>query len=172
MILTQMEAKEACTWLRAAGFPQYAQLYEDGLFPIEIVSVTRDHDFLDRDAIEALCRRLNIPQQVCPDETEISPQRKRSEDSDEEELCAISGLWTFQRDSKRWSRLEELDVFFLPVETSRLSPGPETLGRSGQLREGLSSESVLDGSQRAARGGLASQQRECGRGRDSRWCHI
>ena len=24
----EIEAKEACTWLRAAGFPQYAQLYE------------------------------------------------------------------------------------------------------------------------------------------------
>lgn len=26
--LPEIEAKEACTWLRAAGFPQYAQLYE------------------------------------------------------------------------------------------------------------------------------------------------
>lgn len=26
--LAEIEAKEACTWLRAAGFPQYAQLYE------------------------------------------------------------------------------------------------------------------------------------------------
>lgn len=26
--LAVIEAKEACTWLRAAGFPQYAQLYE------------------------------------------------------------------------------------------------------------------------------------------------
>uniref|UniRef100_A0A8K9USJ3 Rho GTPase-activating protein 7 n=1 Tax=Oncorhynchus mykiss TaxID=8022 RepID=A0A8K9USJ3_ONCMY len=128
--LAEMEAKEACTWLRAAGFPQYAQLYEDGLFPIEIVSVTRDHDFLDRDAIEALCRRLNTLNKCALMRLEISPQRKRSEDSDEEEPCAISGLWTFQRDSKRWSRLEELDV-------QRPSAG------QGQLREGLSSESVL-----------------------------
>uniref|UniRef100_A0A8C7I068 Rho GTPase-activating protein 7 n=1 Tax=Oncorhynchus kisutch TaxID=8019 RepID=A0A8C7I068_ONCKI len=139
-----MEAKEACTWLRAAGFPQYAQLYEDGLFPVEIVSVTRDHDFLDRDAIEALCRRLNTLNKCALMRLEISPQRKRSEDSDEEEPCAISGLWTFQRDSKRWSRLEELDVFFLPggnqppfTQVQRPSAG------QGQLREGLSSESVL-----------------------------
>ncbi|TSN95692.1 Rho GTPase-activating protein 7 [Bagarius yarrelli] len=41
---------------------------------------------------------------------EISPQRKRSEDSDEDEPCAISGRWTFQRDSKRWSRLDQLDL--------------------------------------------------------------
>lgn len=25
---TEIEAKEACKWLRAAGFPQYAQMYE------------------------------------------------------------------------------------------------------------------------------------------------
>uniref|UniRef100_A0A673WC44 Rho GTPase-activating protein 7 n=1 Tax=Salmo trutta TaxID=8032 RepID=A0A673WC44_SALTR len=140
----EIEAKEACTWLRAAGFPQYAQLYEDGLFPIEIVSVTRDHDFLDRDAIEALCRRLNTLNKCALMRLEISPQRKRSEDSDEEEPCAISGLWTFQRDSKRWSRLEELDVFFLPGGNQ--PPFPQVQRPSagqGQLREGLSSESVL-----------------------------
>lgn len=27
----EIEAKEACDWLRAAGFPQYAQLYEGRL---------------------------------------------------------------------------------------------------------------------------------------------
>lgn len=26
--LLEIEAKEACDWLRAAGFPQYAQLFE------------------------------------------------------------------------------------------------------------------------------------------------
>ncbi|XP_029622346.1 rho GTPase-activating protein 7 isoform X2 [Salmo trutta] len=140
----EIEAKEACTWLRAAGFPQYAQLYEDGLFPIEIVSVTRDHDFLDRDAIEALCRRLNTLNKCALMRLEISPQRKRSEDSDEEEPCAISGLWTFQRDSKRWSRLEELDVFFLPGGNQPPFPQVQRPSASqGQLREGLSSESVL-----------------------------
>ncbi|XP_053559909.1 rho GTPase-activating protein 7 [Bombina bombina] len=111
MILTQIEAKEASDWLRAAGFPQYAQLYEDLLFPIDIASVKRDHDFLDRDAIEALCRRLNTLNKCAVMKLEISPNRKRSEDSDEDEPCAISGKWTFQRDSKRWSRLEEFDVF-------------------------------------------------------------
>ncbi|XP_050658143.1 rho GTPase-activating protein 7-like [Macaca thibetana thibetana] len=54
--LAEIEAKEACDWLRATGFPQYAQLYEDFLFPIDISLVKREHDFLDRDAIEALCR--------------------------------------------------------------------------------------------------------------------
>ncbi|XP_043548642.1 uncharacterized protein LOC122551066 [Chiloscyllium plagiosum] len=55
----EIEAKEACDWLRAAGFPQYAQLYEDSQFPIDIASVKKDHDFLDKDFMEPLCRRLN-----------------------------------------------------------------------------------------------------------------
>lgn len=29
--LLEIEAKEACDWLRATGFPQYAQLYEGEL---------------------------------------------------------------------------------------------------------------------------------------------
>ncbi|XP_058145870.1 rho GTPase-activating protein 7 isoform X2 [Dasypus novemcinctus] len=109
--LAEIEAKDACDWLRATGFPQYAQLYEDLLFPIDITLVKREHDFLDRDATEALCRRLNTLNKCAVMKLEISPYRKRSEDSDEDEPCAISGKWTFQRDSKRWSRLEELDVF-------------------------------------------------------------
>ncbi|XP_053111881.1 rho GTPase-activating protein 7 isoform X3 [Hemicordylus capensis] len=107
----EIEAKEACDWLQAAGFPQYAQLYEDLIFPIDIASVKREHDFLDRDAIEALCRRLNTLNKCAMMKLEISPHRKRSEDSDEDEPCAISGKWTFQRDSKRWSRLEEFNIF-------------------------------------------------------------
>ncbi|XP_040000798.1 rho GTPase-activating protein 7 isoform X2 [Xiphias gladius] len=143
----EIEAKEACTWLRAAGFPQYAQLYEDAQFPIDISSVTRDHDFLDRDAIEALCRRLNTLNKCALMRLEISPQRKRSEDSDEDEPCAISGRWTFQRDSKRWSRMEELEVFStLSTDATQAPSFPkDQVSQKGKLalREGNSSESVL-----------------------------
>ncbi|XP_075052275.1 rho GTPase-activating protein 7 isoform X2 [Mixophyes fleayi] len=132
--LAEIEAKEACDWLRAAGFPQYAQLYEDLLFPIDISAVKKDHDFLDRDAIEALCRRLNTLNKCAVMKLEISPNRKKSEDSDEDEPCAISGKWTFQRDSKRWSRLEEFDVFQVhkPV-----------LCDSRQLANAVSQDSIL-----------------------------
>ncbi|XP_072319528.1 rho GTPase-activating protein 7 isoform X2 [Eucyclogobius newberryi] len=144
--MTEIEAKEACTWLRAAGFPQYAQLYEDAQFPIDICSVTRDHDFLDRDAIEALCRRLNTLNKCALMRLEISPLRKRSEDSDEDEPCAISGRWTFQRDSKRWSRMDELDVFSSLHTDDPMPPFPkDQVSQKGKLllREGNSSESVL-----------------------------
>ncbi|KAM4900461.1 rho GTPase-activating protein 7 isoform 3-T4 [Sylvia borin] len=68
---------------------------------------------------------------------EISPHRKRSEDSDEDEPCAISGKWTFQRDSKRWSRLEEFDVF--PPKPDLSIPSPE----APHLTTAASRESVL-----------------------------
>nr|XP_029535877.1 stAR-related lipid transfer protein 13-like [Oncorhynchus nerka] len=50
----ELEAKEACDWLRAAGFPQYAQLFEDSQVPIDISPVKKDHDFLDNDLVEPL----------------------------------------------------------------------------------------------------------------------
>uniref|UniRef100_A0A674N2N6 Uncharacterized protein n=1 Tax=Takifugu rubripes TaxID=31033 RepID=A0A674N2N6_TAKRU len=59
-LFTELEAKEACDWRKAAGFPQYAQIYfTDSQFPVDISSVKRDHDFLERDLVEPLCRRLN-----------------------------------------------------------------------------------------------------------------
>ncbi|KAM5182032.1 stAR-related lipid transfer protein 13 isoform 2-T2 [Mantella aurantiaca] len=133
-IQQELEAKEACEWLRAAGFPQYAQLYEDSQFPIDIASVKRDHDFLDRDHVEPLCRRLNTLNKCASMKLDVSLQRKKSEDSDEEDLCAISDKWTFQRLSRRWSRVDDIDTLF------RRS---ETLGSSGDMKNTTSSESVL-----------------------------
>lgn len=33
LCVAEIEAKEACDWLRAAGFPQYAQLFEGNASP-------------------------------------------------------------------------------------------------------------------------------------------
>lgn len=57
--LCEIEAVEACRWLKEAGFPQYAQMYDDCQFPIDITSVEKDHDFLDRDSMQPLVRRLS-----------------------------------------------------------------------------------------------------------------
>lgn len=70
----------------------------------------------------------------------------QSEDSDEDEPCAISGRWTFQRDSKRWSRMEELEVFStLPTDAAQPPFPNDHVSQKGKhaLREGNSSESVL-----------------------------
>ncbi|KAH0616175.1 hypothetical protein JD844_027108 [Phrynosoma platyrhinos] len=69
-----------------------------------------------------LYRRLNTLNKCAVMKLEISPHRKRSEDSDEDEPCAISGKWTFQRDSKRWSRLEEFNILPPKQDVSPSSP--------------------------------------------------
>ncbi|XP_027694950.1 stAR-related lipid transfer protein 8 isoform X2 [Vombatus ursinus] len=45
---------------------------------------------------------------------EVRSQRKLNEDPEEEDLCAISNNWTFQRDSRRWSRLGSPDLGVSP----------------------------------------------------------
>uniref|UniRef100_H3B8G5 Si:dkeyp-23e4.3 n=1 Tax=Latimeria chalumnae TaxID=7897 RepID=H3B8G5_LATCH len=116
----EIEAKEACEWLKAAGFPQYAQLFEDLQFPVDIDIVKKDHEFLDQDAIESLCRRLNTLNKCATMKLEIGRQRKRSDESEEDEPCALSTKWSFERHSKRWSRLESLECFH-PNEASSSS---------------------------------------------------
>ncbi|XP_053328304.1 stAR-related lipid transfer protein 8 isoform X1 [Spea bombifrons] len=105
-----VEAKKACDWLRAAGFPQYAQLYEDSQFPVDISCVKRDHSFLDQDSLKSLCRRLMTLNSCAPMKLDVHFQRKRNEDSDEDDQCAISDRWAFQRDQGRWSRLDSVEL--------------------------------------------------------------
>ncbi|XP_046756451.1 rho GTPase-activating protein 7-like isoform X1 [Gallus gallus] len=104
----ELEAREACAWLRAAGFPQYAQLFEDMQFPIDVRTVRKDHEFLDGDAMESLFRRLNTLNKCALMEVEINHQRKQSDDSDDEP-CAISHKWVYERCSQKWFRLESLE---------------------------------------------------------------
>ncbi|XP_062393041.1 stAR-related lipid transfer protein 13 isoform X2 [Sardina pilchardus] len=155
--LAEIEAKEACDWLRAAGFPQYAQLYEDSQFPIDISAVKKDHDFLDKDLVEPLCRRLNTLNKCASMKLDVNLPKKRSEDSDEDDLLAISNRWTFEPSSRRWSRLHDIDLLLGSDPQRRsLSDGGED-GGSGSgvdggvdgggmgsgLRPTVSSESVL-----------------------------
>uniref|UniRef100_A0A8D0BA42 StAR related lipid transfer domain containing 8 n=1 Tax=Salvator merianae TaxID=96440 RepID=A0A8D0BA42_SALMN len=128
---SETEATKACEWLRAAGFPQYAQLYEESLFPLDIASVKKDHSFLDQDSLKSLCRRLMTLNSCASMKLEVHFQRKQSEDSDEEDCCAISDRWAFQRDSKRWSRIGSDGL---------LSQGP---GSISPARKASSQESVL-----------------------------
>lgn len=136
-IAGEIEAKEACDWLRAAGFPQYAQLFEDSQFPIDITPVKRDHDFLDKDLVEPLCRRLHTLNKCASMKLDVNLPKKKSEDSDEDDLFAISDKWTFEWSSRRWSRLQDIDSLLGNHREGELS-------RDGvPLRTTTSSESVL-----------------------------
>uniref|UniRef100_A0A667XN85 StAR related lipid transfer domain containing 13 n=1 Tax=Myripristis murdjan TaxID=586833 RepID=A0A667XN85_9TELE len=136
-----IEAKEACDWLRAAGFPQYAQLYEDSQFPIDISAVKRDHDFLDRDLVEPLCRfrclcnDTFLIENTVGDILIVSVILSQADDSDEDDPLAISKRWTFEWSSRRWSRLQD----FLLDSTNESSP----TGQGEGLHSTVSSESVL-----------------------------
>ncbi|XP_062916936.1 stAR-related lipid transfer protein 8 [Mobula hypostoma] len=127
----EQEAKDACDWLRAAGFPQYAQLYEDSQFPIDITAVKKDHIFLDEDSLKSVCRRLVILNKYTFIKTDANPTRKLGDDSDEDP-CAISDRWAFQRESRRWSRLTVADFRMSRAEA-----------RSSIMKESASRESVL-----------------------------
>ncbi|XP_054144243.1 rho GTPase-activating protein 7-like [Melozone crissalis] len=118
----EIEAREACDWLRAAGFPQYAQLFEDMQFPIDVKTVRRDHEFLDGDAIESLFRRLNTLNKYASMKVEISRDRNRSDGSEDDEPCAISDRWAYERCSQRWSRVGSLAA--LPAEQGAAAPTP------------------------------------------------
>uniref|UniRef100_A0A673J5D5 StAR-related lipid transfer protein 13-like n=1 Tax=Sinocyclocheilus rhinocerous TaxID=307959 RepID=A0A673J5D5_9TELE len=132
----EIEAKEACDWLRAAGFPQYVQLFEDSQFPIDISPVKKDHDFLDKDLVEPLCRRLNTLNKCASMKLDVNLPKKKSEDSDEDDLFAISDKWTFEWSSRRWSRLQDIDCLLRGVEN-------KNPGENSALRTTTSSESVL-----------------------------
>ncbi|NXG44699.1 STA13 protein, partial [Psilopogon haemacephalus] len=102
------------------------------LFPLDIGAVKKDHSFLDQDSLKSLCRRLMTLNTCASMKLEVHFQRKQNEDSEEEDLCAISDRWAFQRDSRRWSRVGSVDV---------LSQGSEVL--SSSMRPVSSRESIL-----------------------------
>ncbi|KAM7397652.1 hypothetical protein PAMA_005796 [Pampus argenteus] len=120
MLITKIEAKEACDWLRAAGFPQYVQLFKDCRFPIDIEWVKRDHHFLDKDALDSLCRRLSTLNKCVEMRLEPRRSKRRGDDCDEEDFCAISPSWTYDRRTRRWRRLDSTMDFL------RLSDSPTT----------------------------------------------
>ncbi|CAB3380779.1 Hypothetical predicted protein [Cloeon dipterum] len=129
--IAEIEAAEACRWMRAAGFPQYAQMYADNQFPVELQAVQKDHPFLDRDALRALFRRLKalnkcarLHRSDAGPAAAIATQHNNYEggddtltgaDSDEEVECALSDNWMFLHQSRRWSRILPLNEQSSPL---------------------------------------------------------
>ncbi|KAI3373895.1 hypothetical protein L3Q82_022464, partial [Scortum barcoo] len=118
---TEIEAKEACDWLRAAGFPQYVQLFKDCRFPVDIEWAKHDHHFLDKDALDSLCRRLSTLNKCVEMRLEPRISKRRGDDCDEEDFCAISPNWTYDRRTRRWRRLD-LTVDYLCLSDSPTGP--------------------------------------------------
>ncbi|XP_044078746.1 rho GTPase-activating protein 7 isoform X2 [Siniperca chuatsi] len=119
--LWEIEAKEACDWLRAAGFPQYVQLFKDCRFPVDIEWAKRDHHFLDKDALDSLCRRLSTLNKCVDIRLEPRRSKRRGDDCDEEDFCAISANWTYDRQTRGWRRLNST-LDFLHLSDSPTGP--------------------------------------------------
>ncbi|XP_060065888.1 uncharacterized protein LOC132546194 [Ylistrum balloti] len=100
----EIEAVQACRWLKEAGFPQYAQMYDDGHFPVNIASVEKEHDFLEKDSLQPLVRRLNTLNKCAIMRVSTPTTKKGGEDSDDEDQCALSDKWKYQYNIRRWSR--------------------------------------------------------------------
>ncbi|XP_055680251.1 uncharacterized protein LOC129788248 isoform X2 [Lutzomyia longipalpis] len=113
--LAEIEAIEACKWLRAAGFPQYAQMYEDLQFPIDLSNVAQDHPFLENDPLQSLYRRLVALNRCATMRLDGTHKHGTNDDSDDDS-CALSENWTFQPQSRRWSRVGEMDMPPPPVK--------------------------------------------------------
>ncbi|XP_055384687.1 rho GTPase-activating protein 7 isoform X2 [Condylostylus longicornis] len=111
--IAEIEAIEACKWLRAAGFPQYAQMYEDLQFPIDLNNVAKDHPILENDPLQSLYRRLCILNRCAALRLDNAyhhkPQQNQKDDSDDENF-ALSDQWTFQPQIRRWSRVGEVGL--------------------------------------------------------------
>ncbi|XP_044256960.1 rho GTPase-activating protein 7 isoform X2 [Tribolium madens] len=133
--IAEIEAAEACKWLRATGFPQYAQMYEDLQFPIDLSTVAQDHPLLEPDVLHSLFRRLQILNSC----VHLHQQRiTHNTDESEDECCALSDNWTYQTDIRRWSRAckepeknsqEKDDVFEECTESPR-----DKLRRAGSTK--------------------------------------
>ncbi|XP_065058049.1 stAR-related lipid transfer protein 13-like isoform X1 [Rhopilema esculentum] len=54
----ELEALEACYWLKATGFQEYVHLYDDQQFPVDISLIQKDHVSMDEDSRHSLIRRL------------------------------------------------------------------------------------------------------------------
>ncbi|XP_058793832.1 rho GTPase-activating protein 7 isoform X4 [Phymastichus coffea] len=159
--IAEIEAQEACKWLRAAGFPQYAQMYEDYQFPIDVTGVAKDHPFLEADSLQSLFRRLHALNRCANMKLDthhhhhhqhhhhhshnITNHSKSSvggttggDDSDEDTQCALSENWTFEKKTRRWSRICDIT----PGNVERL----QAIAGQQQQQQSQQTQSTIDDS--------------------------
>lgn len=79
-------------------------MFVEQQFPIDIATAAQDHSFLrdEPDVLHSLFRRLQILNSCA----NLHHQQKgvTHTDESEDECCALSNNWTYQKDIRRWSR--------------------------------------------------------------------
>ncbi|XP_052120713.1 rho GTPase-activating protein 7 isoform X2 [Frankliniella occidentalis] len=76
--------------------------WKDLQFPVDVAAVAKDHPFLEQDSLQSLFRRLHALNRTANMKVDMQGQ---GDDSDEDDQCALSENWTFQPESRRWSRV-------------------------------------------------------------------
>ncbi|XP_041674793.1 LOW QUALITY PROTEIN: uncharacterized protein LOC108111664 [Drosophila eugracilis] len=171
--LAEIEAVEACKWLRAAGFPQYAQMYEDHQFPIDLNNVAKDHTNLENDQLQSLYRRLCVLNRCATMRLDQShkPQTPQQKEESDDENFALSEHWTFQPHIRRWSRIGEMGLELPPpgllslnVEKTESSSKESSPDRFEEDGAGITL--VIPGCSKASSGSVATDG-SLGEGSDS-----
>ncbi|XP_052834768.1 stAR-related lipid transfer protein 13 isoform X2 [Drosophila gunungcola] len=172
--IAEIEAVEACKWLRAAGFPQYAQMYEDHQFPIDLNNVAKDHTNLENDQLQSLYRRLCVLNRCATMRLDQShkPQTPQQKEESDDENFALSEHWTFQPHIRRWSRIGEMGLELPPpgllslnVEKTESSSKESSPDRFEEDGAGITL--VIPGCSKASTGGVATDGSSLGEGSDS-----
>ncbi|XP_016949965.1 rho GTPase-activating protein 7 isoform X2 [Drosophila biarmipes] len=171
--IAEIEAVEACKWLRAAGFPQYAQMYEDHQFPIDLNNVAKDHTNLENDQLQSLYRRLCVLNRCATMRLDQShkPQTPQQKEESDDENFALSEHWTFQPHIRRWSRIGEMGLELPPpgmlslnVEKTESSSKESSPDRFEEDGAGITL--VIPGCSKTS-GGLATDGSSLGEGSES-----
>lgn len=106
---TQLHAAEkmlvdTCEWLICAGFPQYVQLYREGHFPVELVSVESDHEFLDPNCLLILIQRITVLNRMTSMKIRLPLTSVTRDWFTGEMLFALSPIWNYDSNCHWWNR--------------------------------------------------------------------
>lgn len=129
--IAEIEATDACKWLRAAGFPQYAQMYEDMQFPVDVAAAEQDHPQLEPSVLLSLFRRLHALNRCA----RIHQQKSSHVKDEEDEQCALSDNWTFEAGTRRWSRVSQ--NILLPLDDEEQKKDAEKCPQEKVAKERL-----------------------------------
>ncbi|KAG7201361.1 hypothetical protein KM043_004126 [Ampulex compressa] len=126
-----------------------ARNMKDYQFPIDVTGVAKDHPFLETDSLQSLFRRLHAlnrcaNMKIDTHHTHSTSHSKSGggDDSDEDTQCALSENWTFEKKTRRWSRV--CDVSQANVERLQSIAGQTMASEEDSLEDRLEAEEAED----------------------------
>ncbi|XP_034938595.1 stAR-related lipid transfer protein 13 [Chelonus insularis] len=122
---------------------------KDYQFPIDVSGVAKDHPFLEPDSLQSLYRRLDALNRCANMKLDTNHTHHHhntshsksggGDDSDEDTQCALSENWTYEKKTRRWSRI--CDISQANVERLQAIAA---LNRTDTLEDRLEAEESED----------------------------